>query len=206
MYAEDVYKTQTPLPRKFNIIWKCTEHPLCQPTEASNYPREECWKQLELLTFFLVSSMHDRLLSSVWLKFINSPPQILMDRLQPPALFCLSFLSFCCLLSQATTTGEEIHRDHILLFKWATYFQCFFGFSNWHTDSPHIENSSAWLISGLPIWAAFPKVKLVWRAGRANSDLPQGRGGVEEAQGSPPTLTFCQSSPVPPGRCEVHLS
>lgn len=65
MYAEDVYKTQTPLPRKFNIIWKCTEHPLCQPTEASNYPREECWKQLELLTFFLVSSMHDRLLSSV---------------------------------------------------------------------------------------------------------------------------------------------
>ena len=126
MYAEDVYKTQTPLPRKFNIIWKCTEHPLCQPTEASNYPREECWKQLELLTFFLVSSMHDRLLSSVWLKFINSPPQILMDRLQPPALFCLSFLSFCCLLSQATTTGEEIHGDHILLFKWAIYFQFVF--------------------------------------------------------------------------------
>ena len=78
--------------QKFSIICKCTEHCLCQPAKAYNYSREKHWKKLELLTFFVVFSMHNSLLISVGLKFINSPPQIFMDRPQPPALSYLPFV------------------------------------------------------------------------------------------------------------------
>lgn len=79
-------------PIHFIIIWKGTENCLCQAMESFIFSMEECWKQLEFLTFFTVSSGQDSVLQSVWLKFINSPLQIFIGRLQSPALFSFSFV------------------------------------------------------------------------------------------------------------------